>query len=233
MSGMPMPVFAYPDELTFYAIDREYHKQMLSLYNPYGFPVRYKISCTAPDLFDVRESEGVLSDRHTISLVVRLSQVPPYSVVPIQNKFRVQIFDGRTRTRQHSAQKIIVAKISFDPVPPPEEPPMSSAGSESGRMYRSEGSTSAAAVAAANAAAAAERDIELYRGHGGGGGGGHVPPHVNYVAVVTAIVCIFALLLPNEKEPSPTIPIYLHLSINMKLMIAYALGLATMVIFRP
>jgi len=235
---LQLPVFAYPDELIFYALNRDHHKQMITIYNPYGFLIRYKLSCINPELFDVQDCEGSVRDHHTIVIHIRLSQLPAHSVVPIESKFRIQIFDGRQRSRQHGGQKIILSKISFDPVPEPKPgggPSMSSAGSElSGSFFRTEGSISTAAVTAAAAGGGTnERDIDSYRG-GHGGGGGHLPPpHVNYVAVATAIVCIFALLLPNEKEPSPNIPIYLHLSINMKLMIAYALGLVTMVIFRP
>ena len=72
------------------------------------------------------------------------------------------------------------------------------------------------------------------------GNAAHYNP--NYVAVLTALVCIIGLMLPtstSDKNGSSSagsissIPTYLHLSVNQKLLIAYTLGLVTMVIFRP
>ena len=37
-----VPVFVFPTELTFYADDLSSHKQILTLYNPYGFILSYK-----------------------------------------------------------------------------------------------------------------------------------------------------------------------------------------------
>ena len=43
--------------------------------------------------------------------------------------------------------------------------------------------------------------------------------------VTGAIVCLGALLLPTEGDPLPTsIPSYLHLHTNMKVVIGFALG---------
>lgn len=57
----------------------------------------------------------------------------------------------------------------------------------------------------------------------------------NYIAIISGIVCILALLLPinQEIQPESKIPSYLHLSINLKLVFAYVLGLVSMVVFRP
>ena len=37
-----IPVFVFPTELTFYADSRSSHKQVLTVYNPYDFPFRFK-----------------------------------------------------------------------------------------------------------------------------------------------------------------------------------------------
>lgn len=36
-----IPVFVFPHSVTFYLEDQATHKQVLTLYNPYDFPVRF------------------------------------------------------------------------------------------------------------------------------------------------------------------------------------------------
>jgi hypothetical protein len=72
----------------------------------------------------------------------------------------------------------------------------------------------------------AYRDRDRDRDRGGGG------LNINIVAVVVAITCMILLLFPNELEPTEKVPPYLHLSINTKLIAAFALGLMTSVILR-
>lgn len=58
----------------------------------------------------------------------------------------------------------------------------------------------------------------------------------NYIALIAGLVCILALLLPTQQEVLPQntkIPSYLHLTMNLKIVFAYVLGLVSMVIFRP
>jgi len=45
MAGLehqPVPVFVFPQEITFYLEDRTTYKQVLTFYNPYDYPVRFK-----------------------------------------------------------------------------------------------------------------------------------------------------------------------------------------------
>lgn len=37
-----VPVFVFPDSLNFYLSARHTHKQLLTVYNPYDFPVNFK-----------------------------------------------------------------------------------------------------------------------------------------------------------------------------------------------
>ena len=37
-----VPVFAFPPSLEFYTVDRSTHKQILTLYNPYDFTLKFK-----------------------------------------------------------------------------------------------------------------------------------------------------------------------------------------------
>ena len=37
-----LPVFVFPSALTFFSDDQSSHKQVLTLYNPYDFPLKFK-----------------------------------------------------------------------------------------------------------------------------------------------------------------------------------------------
>lgn len=41
-----LPVFVFPTELVFYADDQTSHKQVLTLYNPYEFALKFKGLCS-------------------------------------------------------------------------------------------------------------------------------------------------------------------------------------------
>lgn len=43
-----LPVFVFPTELVFYADDQTSHKQVLTLYNPYEFALKFKGQSAAP-----------------------------------------------------------------------------------------------------------------------------------------------------------------------------------------
>ena len=57
------------------------------------------------------------------------------------------------------------------------------------------------------------------------------PQHrMDPLVLLVAAVCGVALLLPTWQVDSSTLPPYLHLTIHQKLVVAYVLGLVTMVI---
>lgn len=37
-----LPVFVFPTSLTFYSDDQASHKQVVTVYNPYEFPLKFK-----------------------------------------------------------------------------------------------------------------------------------------------------------------------------------------------
>lgn len=37
-----LPVFMFPESITFVLNDQKRHKQVLTLYNPYDFPIKFK-----------------------------------------------------------------------------------------------------------------------------------------------------------------------------------------------
>ncbi|OZC06629.1 hypothetical protein X798_06381 [Onchocerca flexuosa] len=54
------------------------------------------------------------------------------------------------------------------------------------------------------------------------------------VCAGAVVVCVGALMLPTEGlDVQPMVPNWLHLSVNLKLVCAYILGLVTLVLLRP
>jgi len=227
--GGRVPVFCFPSSLVFSGIDRDQLKQILTIYNPYDFPIRFRVLSTTPDYYNVLSPEGSINSKNCVDLIIRLTpDVPPSSLVPLESKFRVQIFNYTSR--QPLGRKDVLSTIAF--------------GSLAQHQSHSHSLDSLDSDA-----------FHAVPGDGGGSfsGGSRVsrrhrpdpsppfldhpaaqPININYVAIITGIVCIIGLLLPLDKEaPSSAIPTYLHLSVNQKLLVAYTLGLVTMALFRP
>lgn len=52
----------------------------------------------------------------------------------------------------------------------------------------------------------------------------HVTGGPSLLTVLLGLVCVAALMLPTLGEQESTVPVYLHLSVNKKLVAAYVLG---------
>eukprot|EP01135_Chromosphaera_perkinsii_P003145 Nk52_evm34s236 gene=Nk52_evmTU34s236 len=71
-SNYALPCLVIPDSLTFYLADRSSHRQIITIYNPFDFVVKFKLLCTQPKNFLVQPSSGTLRPSSTIDVVVRL-----------------------------------------------------------------------------------------------------------------------------------------------------------------
>jgi len=230
-----IPVFVFPSSLLFSGNERDHIKQILTIYNPYEFPVIFRVLSTTPNYYTVVEPEGSIQTKNCVDLIVRLtSSVPFDSPHPIESKFRVQVF--HYNTRQPMGRKDVPSTIVFGSSQQGSLLTESASGCTTSAMFGLTGTS----------------DVFLPTGQQGGpssGGSQHggrtqaarlrpepqPGPQINYVAIVTGLVCILGLMLPSEKDDpgSTIIPPYLHLTVNQKLLVAYTLGLVTMVIFRP
>ncbi|WAR27920.1 MSPD1-like protein, partial [Mya arenaria] len=114
-----LPVFVFPTSLTFYSDDQATHKQVLTLYNPYEFPLNV-----------IRHTDICINNEG------------------MNDKFRIQV-------SEHGQRKILDTQTTV--------------------------------------------------------------PNQG----VTGLVCIVALMLPQQGETTSRLPDYLHLSHNQKLIAAY------------
>ncbi|XP_064185090.1 motile sperm domain-containing protein 1-like [Anguilla rostrata] len=57
-------------------------------------------------------------------------------------------------------------------------------------------------------------------------------PSLFALYVIVGLACITVLMLPLHSEPSPLVPVHIHVTVMQKLVCAYILGLLTMVFLR-
>ncbi|KAK3594909.1 hypothetical protein CHS0354_020566 [Potamilus streckersoni] len=199
-----LPVFVSPTVLYFYSNDQSSHKQKLIVYNPYNYAVKFKVLCNAPQKYSVMNSEGTIGPQCRVDVFIRHQDIS-INHEGVKDKFRVHLIEvGLKRiigTRDFIAVLLPSKRISSD--------------SENQFHSLPPGHRRDAAVGSATNTrtdAANERQVP------------------GMLIAVTAILCIIALMLPLEGDIVSKIPEYLHLTVNQKLIAAYILGLATVLI---
>ncbi|CAI5793314.1 motile sperm domain-containing protein 1 isoform X1 [Podarcis raffonei] len=198
-----LPVFLFPTELIFYADDQSTHKQVLTLYNPYEFALKFKVLCTTPNKYVVVDAAGAVKPQCCVDIVIRHRDVRPchYGVI---DKFRLQV--SEQSQRKALGRKEVIATLLPAAKDPKEE--------EEKRIT----AHLAESVFFEQALCQPENRI--------------ASSGPSLLTVFLGIVCIAALMLPTLGEGGSLVPLYLHLSVNQKLVAAYVLGLITMVILR-
>lgn len=202
-----LPVFVFPSSITFYLENQSTHKQVLTLYNPYDFPVKFKVLCTAPNKYKVVDPEGTIKAKCCVDIVVRHTALL-ISNCNVTDKFRIQMQEHPTK--QAAGKRDVEATLlpgtsetAGRATPDPEmfqQLPINETRQQQSYALITQNRT-------------------IDRG-------------TNYVALVAGIICIAGLLLPTEGERSQTVPDYLHLSINFKLIFSFVLGMVTIIILR-
>lgn len=215
----PRPVFVFPGALDFYLEDQTTHKRVLTIYNPFDVDIFFKVLCNNPKKYAVVEPEGRILGQKCADIVVRHVAVSP-AAVQQTDKFRIHIYDeGSTEV---AGKRDVLATLH----PGSPDPGESKHGTSLPQHHRS-------ALMPPPSGADGRGGVTYFNalnGEGGGGGGGAAP--VNYIACFAAVVCIAALFLPTEGEPTLADYPYLQLTVNQKLVFAYVLGLVTMAILR-
>ncbi|KAG5328703.1 MSPD1 protein, partial [Acromyrmex charruanus] len=87
-----LPIFVFPQSITFYLDDQSTHKQVLTLYNPYEFPVKFRVLCTAPYKYQVVDPEGIIKASSCVDIVVRHTAILANNCNVI-DKFRIHMHE--------------------------------------------------------------------------------------------------------------------------------------------
>ncbi|XP_072483488.1 motile sperm domain-containing protein 1 isoform X3 [Notamacropus eugenii] len=199
-----LPVFVFPTELIFYADDQSTHKQVLTLYNPYEFALKFKVLCTTPNKYVVVDAAGAVKPQCCVDIVIRHRDVRSchYDVI---DKFRLQV--SEQSQRKALGRKEIIATLlpsAKEQRKEVEEKRIKEHLTESVFLEQMLCQTENRTVSSGP----------------------------SLLTVFLGIVCVAALMLPTLGEVESLVPLYFHLSVNQKLVAAYVLGLITMVILR-
>ncbi|XP_068390087.1 motile sperm domain-containing protein 1 isoform X3 [Eschrichtius robustus] len=194
-----LPVFVFPTELIFYADDQSTHKQVLTLYNPYEFALKFKVLCTTPNKYVVADAAGAVKPQCCVDIDVRSCH---YGVI---DKFRLQV--SEQSQRKALGRKEVVATLL---------PSAKEQQKEEEEKRIKEHLTESLFF---------EQSFQPGKNR-------TVSSGPSLLTVFLGVVCIAALMLPTLGDVESLVPLYLHLSVNQKLVAAYILGLITMAILR-
>ncbi|RWS28666.1 motile sperm domain-containing protein 1-like protein [Leptotrombidium deliense] len=216
-----LPVFVYPLALHFFADDSLSFKQILSIYNPYEFAIKFKVLCTAPHKYSVVDPEGVIRSRCCVDIVIRCNDISA-SNYNKTDQFRIQMQELDSGM---SMKNVIIGNRDITATVLPTKCPTVET-SES--MFEQ---ISPSIESARNPQSSNVKEYKI---------SDTINEHVkentlrslpSWAFVTAAILCLILILLPTEGDQS-RLPSYLHLTVSLKLMAAYALGLITMAILR-
>uniref|UniRef100_UPI00358EC4EB motile sperm domain-containing protein 1 isoform X2 n=1 Tax=Myxine glutinosa TaxID=7769 RepID=UPI00358EC4EB len=221
-AGGRLPVFVFPTELVFYADDQASHKQVLTLYNPYDFPLCFKVLCTAPSRYNVAEAEGTVRAQCRVDIVIRHRAVTS-AHINLHDTFRLIIGEqgpGRTEGRREISALLLPSAHS-QPLQqgPPSLPLALESSSAEGRKSRV-GTTGERSRGTRPRSDSGEIFYDYPQGHRG----------PNCLFVFAGLLCVLALMLPTQGDSNSSVPPCLHLTTHQKLVAAYILGIVTMLI---
>ncbi|XP_014287477.1 motile sperm domain-containing protein 1 isoform X1 [Halyomorpha halys] len=199
------PVFVFPNAVNFFLGDQKTHKQVLTIYNVYDTPVRFRVLSTAPDKYNVVESEGFIKAHCSLDIVVRHKDVRPANC-NVTDKFRVELLE-------YSTKKVLGKR---------DVPATLNSGipdRDNGNLDESRGSEKYSFESRPLSRESTSRESS-----------GRTRSGPNSFIILVGLTCIAGLLMPNEGECS-AIP--LQLSCHIKLVLAFVLGMVTYDIMQP
>lgn len=200
-----LPIFVLPQNITFYLDDQSTHKQVLTLYNLYDFPMKFKVLCTAPNKYQVVDPEGIIKAKSCVDIVVRHTALLANNC-NIVDKFRIHMQEYPTKQiigKRDVEAKLLPGTTDATERSTPDPDMFQQLPINENRQQQSYELIS--------------RNKTMERG-------------TNYVALIAGIICIIGLLLPTEGEQSQRLPDYLHLSVNFKLIFSFVLGMVANIV---
>ncbi|XKL62139.1 hypothetical protein PGB90_001972 [Kerria lacca] len=193
--------------MTFILEDKTTHRRILSLYNPYNYTIKYRVLSTAPEKYIVSAPEGSISAHFRADIVIRHNDIKA-SNCDIVDKFRIQMQDKVNRQVIGRQDVTAILKSSID---------ISNVVAERENFQAIPSSHNPSVQTAILPSGHSHQDI--------------ITTSPNYVVLTIAMVCIGGLFLPTEHENSSNSRF--QVSVGLKLIFSYVLGLVTMVILKP
>ncbi|CAK7307981.1 Motile sperm domain-containing protein 3 [Vulpes lagopus] len=203
-----VPVLVFPPDLVFRADQRSGPRQLLTLYNPTGAALRFRVLCTAPAKYTVFDTEGYVKPQSCTDIVIRhVAPIPSH--YDVQDRFRIELSEegaeGRVVGRKDVTSVLRAPayplELQGQPDPTPHPGPPSWTPPPTARHFPE------------------NRHPQLATSS-------------FLLFLLTGIVSVAFLLLPLQDELGSQLPQILHVSLGQKLVAAYILGLLTMVFLR-
>jgi len=227
-SSRSLPVFVFPTSLSFYADDSPSQRQVLTIYNPYDFNVRFRVLSTCPQKYNVVDPAGTIKPHYGVDIVVRINDVSRAH----HNKtdqFRIHLIRAGDPS-ESSGHRDVSATLY-----PTKKSNQSAMGG---------GDMSSSMFSMTSSPDANDDSVQRPRVHridddgSGQSGRNSTGQSPNVLIILIAVACVLTLMLPvasdglADAQARSLLPVYLHISLPQKLIAAYVLGLVTMVIFR-
>lgn len=116
-SKIELPVFILPPELVF---SWSIRRALLTIYNPYGNEVQFKIMSTNPDRFDVSVPKGIIKPNRRIDVTIRLlshkmeTELPdPTDELQVIDHFKISIQTGALRGNRQVKVNWIASCVDY------------------------------------------------------------------------------------------------------------------------
>ncbi|KAF7283144.1 hypothetical protein GWI33_001254 [Rhynchophorus ferrugineus] len=211
MNYRQVPVFVFPSSLRFFLGSKSSHTQVVTLYSPYDFPIKYKVHCHAAcwDKYIVPNPEGTIPPQNSVDLVITLKHITP-SNCNISDKFKIVIQDSVT-------DKLIGRKTIESTI---------FAGEKDNRYHNDDDFEFQSSVDSSSRSVQGEniiRNIHVDRTRSN-----------NVMSTLIILVCAIILFLPVEPEnnKASSLPIYFHVSHKIQLLAALLLGIFLCILVR-
>ncbi|UJR15541.1 hypothetical protein I4U23_002480 [Adineta vaga] len=211
-----LPFYCSSNSLLFYLDDPSTFSQVLTLYNPYEFAVRYKVLCTAPRKYSIAEPQGEIRAQHSVDTIIRLLDTSSSSTNQnVVHKIRIQFFDRRKAQDLIGKRDVTCSILSYKPSEQnfDEEPGLTSVSNRN-RMNTT--------VSTTNSTIPTQQETR--------------DPLFFFVLTIIGAICAFILVAPTIPDDANTLntrlPSYLHMTTNSKVIASYILGLITVVFIR-
>ncbi|GAB1598438.1 motile sperm domain-containing protein 1-like [Argonauta hians] len=196
-----LPVFVFPQSLSFYLDDPITHKQVLTLYNPYEFSIRFKVLGTSPQKYSVDHTEGIVKSKCCVDIVVKHRQLTK-SNEETKDKFCIQMYHydrGRKMLgKRDISANLYATRLSLGP-----------------RLEDNFQTLPNAEKMDLKQRLVTDDETKW----------------PNKFLIGVCLICITVLMLPNEGLSRETIlPSCLNVTVNLKCVAAYVLGIITMIL---
>ncbi|KAL5236373.1 hypothetical protein ACI65C_003783 [Semiaphis heraclei] len=203
MTECKVPVFVSPQSLTFSLEDKPSHRQIITLFNPYDFPVRFKVFCTCTKKYTVVEPEGSINASSRVDIVVR-HNAPAPAFCDIRDKFRIQMqYYTTKKVIGHKDVETILVRSSDNFELPAEN---------FKQLLRTD-------ISVDNY----DNESEIRQNTNTN------TPGPNFTTLFMAGICICGLLLPSSEDSDI---LKFRISFNLKLALAFVLGMTTITILQ-